>query len=1532
MAIDSSLLGGMYGGRIAIIATDKGAGVHMSGQMAANADAMTIRGDGKLVLGEVRAKKALTANSRSDAVQVKGALFSDHAVALGGKRGVALDDGARVAAAGAVSLAGKTVSLGKAALVASGVDEDGHQAARGALTVTAERLVAGAGQLAAGEALTVNAAVIDLDRAVDDGGDALRSLGKITLNTERVSARNARVTALGTMRLNGKSSLALDGGRYASAAGVLVDAGDLETSATLRSENTVTLRARSGGIVNRGRIAGDKGAILRAAKNVRNHGEVSSATSIALDSAACASRYRLDGKLRNRNGDLLAERDLSIVGLGSARAGAIENISGVIEAVGGDLSLAAQTITNARDKLVVGNTSTTRVTQAGNTTTTTVTTRETIEDSSAAAKLLAGGALTVDAAMLTNSYSEIAANGDIRLRADQVDNRGRDLIETVEKTHVTKRRVRYCKHRILGGCVDHGHRTVTTRRFDSASSTYAAAFATIAAGGTLDAQVSGYLNNEAVREGAAQIGLASGSRALAAATVNGAAAPARVNLEPLALARDALFDRGALFRLSAAANAPFLLETRPQFIDPGKFLGSDFFLERVGGYHPEHTLRRFGDAYVETRLVRDQLFALGDHRTLGEASDVRARMRALYENAIDARKELALTIGLALTPAQIARLGKDIVWLEKQRVRGEEVLVPRVYLAAARAPHLDAASARIHATRADVHAALLRNSGTLATRDGLTITAEKAVLNRGGGLFAGSDLVVAGGALFADTSGTVSAQEVRIRAQDILNDSAKIRDRHDNGFSDREQQRARIEAGGDLRVEADATLAAAGGRFVSGGDMRLSGGKTVELGALALERLAEDTLSGGYNRDSALTHRLTTVDAGGRLDIHSGGDLTLRGVTTASGGDSALGGEGAVTIASVQDRERKDFKLDIETGGMFGVETNIREQSALLETQATRLTSGGKLTITAGKKDLTLTAAKLHSEDQTTLAAAQGTVALLSDSDIDYEQKKRREEDALWWNDSDKDHVHETIEHVEITAGGGLAIDAGEGIVIEYHKTGDLQASIDQLSASPGLEWLGTLKNDPRVDWTGVEAQFEEWNYHHQGLTEAGAVLVSIVVGVVSGGALSGLSAALAQGMGMAANGMAQAALQAGLNALASQASVALINNKGNVGAALKSLGSSASLRSLATAMVAAGLTTQLGATAGDLPKTAPLTARVSQDIQRGLMRATVRAGVSTAIQRGALDDNLVLALRQEAAAVIGENAAQEIGAAYHGGKLNKVAQLAAHAAVGCASGAFGGVAGEVTGEILERRIRARLDRELDDGEITREEAEALAEDLREEGVDIARLAAGLGAALGGGEVTTAADAGETAAKENAFWVPLIMLAGALWTAYDVATTYREEGGEGVLKQLALDGAITVATGGAGKIVYKVGGKVFKSAPKAFQAVKKAGLWRKGAKRGLKPKPGSVGGDGAKKPFSTKVKDQARAESKVKDQARAESNDTCVFCGTKTTRQPGPTRSEIDHSIPKSRGGNNNLENAQNTCRTCNRKKGAKTTEEFLDL
>lgn len=78
-----------------------------------------------------------------------------------------------------------------------------------------------------------------------------------------------------------------------------------------------------------------------------------------------------------------------------------------------------------------------------------------------------------------------------------------------------------------------------------------------------------------------------------------------------------------------------------------------------------------------------------------------------------------------------------------------------------------------------------------------------------------------------------------------------------------------------------------------------------------------------------------------------------------------------------------------------------------------------------------------------------------------------------------------------------------------------------------------------------------------------------------------------------------------------------------------------------------------------------------------------------------------------------------------------------------------------------------------------------------------------------------------------------------------------------------------------------------------------------GVVRGV-AKVGEAGGLGAGKPFSNSVKDAARAES----------GNSCVFCGKETGTTPGPTQSNIDHAIPKSRGGNNSMETAHNAYRT----------------
>ena len=81
---------------------------------------------------------------------------------------------------------------------------------------------------------------------------------------------------------------------------------------------------------------------------------------------------------------------------------------------------------------------------------------------------------------------------------------------------------------------------------------------------------------------------------------------------------------------------------------------------------------------------------------------------------------------------------------------------------------------------------------------------------------------------------------------------------------------------------------------------------------------------------------------------------------------------------------------------------------------------------------------------------------------------------------------------------------------------------------------------------------------------------------------------------------------------------------------------------------------------------------------------------------------------------------------------------------------------------------------------------------------------------------------------------------------------------------------------------------------------------------------GTAGGPDAGKRFPEATKDAVRTG-------------VCNICGDRTTRTPGPDSSEIDHIIPRCQGGNCSVQNAQETCRTCNRDKGSLTMEQHMD-
>ncbi|WP_158598427.1 DUF637 domain-containing protein [Notoacmeibacter ruber] len=338
-------------------------------------------------------------------------------------------------------------------------------------------------------------------------------------------------------------------------------------------------------------------------------------------------------------------------------------------------------------------------------------------------------------------------------------------------------------------------------------------------------------------------------------------------------------------------------------------------------------------------------------------------------------------------------------------------------------------------------------------------------------------------------------------------------------------------------------------------------------------------------------------------------------------------------------------------------------------------------------------------------------------------------------------------------------------------------------------------------------------------MTQAGAALVALVVSTVT----SGVGGSFASGLGFAQGSIASAAMEAGFTSLATQTSISLINNQGDIGATLKELGSEDSIRTLVGAMLTAGLT-QGVLNRANIPATS-IELGASQNFanaaQRNLLRAAIKIGVQSAVEGRTLDDSLVSALRLAAADTLGASLATEIGRSYHTGQIDKATQLIAHAALGCAtgtissgacaSGAGGAVAGELTAELFEMRLHAALAK----GDLTRTAAIEMVKEWRADGVEVARVAGGLAAALAGGDVDTGAAAGGTAAENNAFWIPaVIIIAAILETADKVlvakdavdisVAVYACNGGdmaacgqaEDMAKQAALDAGLEFTIGG----------------------------------------------------------------------------------------------------------------------------------------
>ncbi|HFC6701949.1 TPA: DUF637 domain-containing protein [Neisseria meningitidis] len=339
---------------------------------------------------------------------------------------------------------------------------------------------------------------------------------------------------------------------------------------------------------------------------------------------------------------------------------------------------------------------------------------------------------------------------------------------------------------------------------------------------------------------------------------------------------------------------------------------------------------------------------------------------------------------------------------------------------------------------------------------------------------------------------------------------------------------------------------------------------------------------------------------------------------------------------------------------------------------------------------------------------------------------------ALWQKQAGRGSNIETLQLPSFTGSVALVLSAPGGYIVDIPK-GNLKTEIEKLAKQPEYAYLKQLQTAKNVDWKQVQLVYDKWDYKAEGLTGAGASIIALAVAAATGGVGAGLIGA--------AQGTTSAAIaNAAFTSLATQASISLVNNKGNVGKTLKELGRSRTVKNLVVAAATAGVSNKIGTSA---------LANVSDkqwvnNMTVNLADAGSAALINTAVNGGSLKDNL----EANILAALVNTAHGEAASKIKGLDQHYVAHKIAHAVAGCAAaaankgkcqdGAIGAAVGEIVGEALVKNT--------DFSDMTPEQLDLEVKKI----TAYAKLAAGTVAGVTGGDVNTAAQTAQNAVENNA--------------------------------------------------------------------------------------------------------------------------------------------------------------------------------------
>lgn len=608
-----------------------------------------------------------------------------------------------------------------------------------------------------------------------------------------------------------------------------------------------------------------------------------------------------------------------------------------------------------------------------------------------------------------------------------------------------------------------------------------------------------------------------------------------------------------------------------------------------------------------------------------------------------------------------------------------------------------------------------------ASRTDLTRIAGLYVSGSGGTLVAsaGQDLnLVAGviqsaGSASLSAAGNINLQTVETnRIYQAGNANASVRDANHSEVG------SQVSAGGHLAVSAGQDINARAADISANGNTALGAGNNIILAAgqqSASYDYASRSSTSGFLSSSTREERSTASSAqaiasqvsGANVAISAGNNLVSVGTQFQAGGNLSVEGGNTQAFYEAVNVEQRSTEIR-SSSSLLGISLNQSSSTASsLQTTAvaSRLTSTERIDIKVGNQ-ATLQGAEVRAQDiaiTSTDPTQPGELVL--GSSINTTQTSRTESSetlGVWQAQSGQGSTVQTASLTQLD--GRVSIDSNLKVTVQSGSTGNtaspanLQTQLQSLSSQPGLAYLQDLQTNPKVNWEQIKLATEQWSYSQQGLTPAGAALLSIAIAAYTGGMgaelLGGTAATSTSAATLMGSTTLGAAANAGFAALTAQAGVALVNNGGDIGKTLAQLGSTESLRNLALSMVSAGALSELNTTLG-LDK---ITVKdgFPANLGKNLINNLAQAGITSAITGTRLEDNIRTGLLSGLISAGAGQAAKAIGDLTVPGAdgappvLNAAGQALAHALAGCVAGAAGqgaggcqaGAAGAVVGEL----------------------------------------------------------------------------------------------------------------------------------------------------------------------------------------------------------------------------------------------------------